>query len=396
MIDSVKSNDWGCSLRPMRDRRSGFTIVEMLVVLFLVLLLAAIGLPTVKSLLSDQKASKSARNIAAFFDAARSRAIAEDRYVGIRLERRGTDLFGLTVCDTLRELTGVPAYSGDTSDAVATLQTTGTLVNSAEFSTNDSPQLWLSAQLLNNTDSGGAPNTADDYQAPIQVGDLLELPGGRTVPILTIPPPTGATTVTVTFDLTEGGRFPSAGRALVNAAGDQVKFKIHRRPVPSTTKLLTLPRGMAIDLVYSGIGVSGTDFGPLTTGGSSSAVDIIFGPDGSVSWAAYNGLGGPPVGQVFLCLGRTDGLAEFNGTTVPYYTDLFQDDSRITTNIRDLSSLWLVINPATGRVTTSPFASLPGTLLPIDRTDPAAAGFSAAISQTRSLAQASATLDSSP
>ena len=47
--------------RSMARQARGYTLVEILVVLFVLMLLAAIALPTVKDLLSNQKTSRAAR-----------------------------------------------------------------------------------------------------------------------------------------------------------------------------------------------------------------------------------------------------------------------------------------------------------------------------------------------
>ena len=216
-------------VRRERIRSQGFTLVELLVVLFIMLMLATIALPTVKRLLSDQKASRAARNAAIFFDSARNRAIAENRYVGVRIERLGANPYGQAAAIRLRQLVGIPPYTGDSTDAMATLQGT-TSITSATFQANDCPLLSLSSRLLNNEIGAGVPDTSDDHLAPIRVGDLLELPGGRSVPITGITdnfagggPPT---MVTVTFNLNEpvngNNTFPGTVRDTRIATGESV------------------------------------------------------------------------------------------------------------------------------------------------------------------------------
>ena len=67
--------------------RDAFTLVELLVVLGIALLLAALILPTVKSLLVDRKTSQSAIIVKNYLDAARARAIGKNRSVAVVLER---------------------------------------------------------------------------------------------------------------------------------------------------------------------------------------------------------------------------------------------------------------------------------------------------------------------
>ncbi|WP_372724921.1 Tfp pilus assembly protein FimT/FimU [Novipirellula sp.] len=395
-------------------RRPAFTLVELLVVLFILLMLATIALPTVKRLLSDQKASRAARNAAIFIDAARNRAIAENRYVGVRLERLGTGSFGQAASIRMRQLVGIPPYTGDSADAVARLQSLNTptpppvlpappSINAAEFEANDCPLLALSSRLLNNSDPD------DDHLAPIRLGDLLELSGGRSVPILSIvddfasTDPDPPTIVTVRFNLNEpnannNNTFPGkvrepidSSQPLISDKREPVKFRIHRRPVPSSSTTLSLPRGVAIDLNYSGIGVAGNQFSPDVSGGLAAGdVDIVFDPNGSVvsvTTDVSTGAMGFPVGKIYLCLGDSAGVMAAGD-------DLFQNSGRTVANIRSLDSIWIVINPASGQVVVAPFAT--ASTAPTAPANPRDASWGPALTQARSLANASATLDSEP
>ncbi|TWU45525.1 hypothetical protein Q31b_06990 [Novipirellula aureliae] len=328
-----------------------FTLIELLIVLFIMSVLAAIALPTAKGLIEDQKGSRAARSIIAFFDVARSRAIAEGRYVGVRIERLDTaTAFGQAASVQLRQLTGVPPYSGDASNAYATLK--GSPINQAEFIAADCPLLLLSSQIINGVGPAVAP--------PIQIGDLLELPGGRMVPISGMAGVSPTASVVLTLQMKQsvlGGAntFPTATRGALNSAGDRVKFRIHRSPVPSSSNTLALPRGTAIDLNYSGVGITGNQFNPVST---TSDIDIIFGPSGSVFAAG----GSTPLSMIYLCLGESDGV-------IPAGEDLYQQDRQGTANLMNLDSVWLMINPNSGKITASPIASVRSASIPTDVAD---------------------------
>ena len=401
-----------------RRCRAAFTLVEVLVVLFILLLLAAVALPNVKDMIANQLVARSARNITAYIDKARSRAIAEGRLTGILIER-GTapdnrdDLNGRSQSIRIRELSSVPPYTGDASDAVAVLKTITSgnqSVTVADFNPADNQLLTLSASMVADPNRSG---DVDDLRAPIRNGDYIELPGGRIIPFIFIYRDLQApntTLVRIVFDLndlrdTQGTsigteRFP-AGDKTFAAEGRPTKFKIHRRPVVSTSAPLALPRGIALDLNYSGIGVSGNEFAPTRLPANDPSqdptdaayepnkgakdIEIVFGADGSVVsvTTASNNVPTSPLGQIFLCLGDTDGIVPDN---------LFSQDKKTTANLLNLESTWIVINPPTGRTVTSPFSPvsrIPSTVI----TDPADVSLQPAIIESRLLANFSDTVD---
>ena len=73
--------------RSPKRNHAGLTLVELLVVVGVVSVVAAIVLPSVKTLLTDRKTSQSAIVIKNFFEAARARAIGKNRTVAVVLER---------------------------------------------------------------------------------------------------------------------------------------------------------------------------------------------------------------------------------------------------------------------------------------------------------------------
>ncbi len=68
-------------------KRRAFTLVELLVVLGIATLLAALILPSVKGLLNDRKTSQAAILVKNYIEAARARAIGKNRSVAVVLER---------------------------------------------------------------------------------------------------------------------------------------------------------------------------------------------------------------------------------------------------------------------------------------------------------------------
>ncbi len=70
-----------------RSHPFGLTLVELLVVLGITTLLAAVILPSVRTILADRKTSQAAIVVRNFIEAARSRAIGRNRTVAVVLER---------------------------------------------------------------------------------------------------------------------------------------------------------------------------------------------------------------------------------------------------------------------------------------------------------------------
>jgi prepilin-type N-terminal cleavage/methylation domain-containing protein len=76
--------------------RAGFTLMELIVVIVIILLISALILPSVLGGLNDRKFSDAARTMQAVFIGARDRAIQSGNIVGVRLIRDENDPFDVT------------------------------------------------------------------------------------------------------------------------------------------------------------------------------------------------------------------------------------------------------------------------------------------------------------
>lgn len=368
--------------RRIQPRNCAFTLIELLVVLFIFLLLTSVALPTVKKLLVDQKTSKAARSVANFITAARSRAISESRHIGIRLERAEVSKsvnYGTSVVSQIWELKGTPVYSGESAGSHVRISAgTGGLANLV-FKVKDN-------QLI---------DLFDTTNAPIRTGNLIELPGGNRYELTFTgrrsPPIGGATedVVDATINLnapvvvTNGTTVTTFPVATNPSIPREVSYRIYRSPVKSSASSLVLPKGVVIDLNYSGSSRNKSQFAPksipaLPAADANRSIDIIFGPDGRIESVARDNKGvlSDPDGIIFLCLGSTDGIRPDN---------LFSNEKGAVANLLNLKSLWIAINPNTGRVTTAPNATVS------DFTD-----IEEAIEQARYLALLSDTMDTEP
>ncbi len=386
-------------------RCAAFTLIEMLIVLLIFTILSAIALPTVRKLLVDQKTTKAASAITSLLDLARSRAISEGRYAGVRFERVGflnTVEYGSAASLTVRQIVGVPPYSGESGNArVEVVTTSGSRFAELRFPAADNMLLSL----------------GDIRTGPVKSRDIIELANGQRfhllfdvgtfgspingkIPSPPLPDPTSVIRARINLRSPEDGTVEPARLADSSIAADvsqpastfpssvgvaanrNMKFRIHRTPVVSSSPPVTLTRGVAVDLNYSGFGVSGNEFMPeaLPSGSANQPVDILFGPDGRVEFCSLNNEGSPgsPPGLIFLCVGSTDGVRP---------DDLLSVEKRATANILNSNSIWVVINPNTGRAVAAPIATVNRSTL---------STVEAAISQARSLALLSDTLDSQP
>ncbi len=386
-----------------RTRQFAFTLVEVLVVLFIFLLLAAIALPTVKNLLVDQKISRAARSIVGYLDQVRSRAIAERREMGVLIERYSNDPADQQLCAysiRLRQLTSLPPYCGDSLDARAELLDLDPAVpgvDTAEFSLADNQLLGVSLSLLNDAD------ITNDSLAPIQANrDRLELPGGKVVTIKTVKYNSGDSTLgQLVFDmrfeqkLSTSFEYPLGSKPVLSPS-QRVRYRILRAPVVSSTLPLVFPRGIAIDFNYSGIGIDGQQFrGPVTAGQPTvNSIRLIFGPDGRVSFVndefATSGVSESlftPTGSIYLCVGEIDGVKD--------QSSLFELKRGEVANILNPRSAWVVVNHITGRAFASTMSEVTEGTLAMAETTGAEVRSKVALSlrQSRQLASFSDALE---
>lgn len=341
-----------------REPRQAFTLIEILVSLFILLILASIALPVARNTIRDQRNVRASQLLLSFIEATRNQAIAENREMGVIFNRLGTDDFGRSASIEVRQLRGLPTYTGDTSNARAELihhavgpaVDDNTMVNAARFDVLESPLVLLSYQIL-------VDPTRNNSTMPIQTEQYLELPGGQLATIRDFfrADNNPLTPVIVGLDIHQpvDQAAPQSGRGnphgvKVTDPPQRVPYAIHRTPVVSASRSISLPRGAAIDLNYSGFGIRGNQF---SAANSDVRISVFFDGQGRVSRIGYQSSKGfvPPLGQIFFCIGDFDGVQP---------DDLLNPSGRNRANILRPNSAWIVLNPATGRVTASPLASV--------------------------------------
>lgn len=277
--------------------KRGMTLVELLVVLGVVTLLAAIILPTVKNLLADRKTSQAAIVVKNYIEAARARAIGKNRSVAVVLERvssRAQLVGGVYVSSTANPspTTANPAdnfipyntciklslaeeplpISDKTIPATCTI--TAVASSSGLVPTNYDPDVPLldadqlfgmsEIRVFSLTVSGG-------YNAAQLIGEYLvagnEISLGDSPARFTITSPTSRAShdayaagvpTTIWFSVINERGVDGLGELAmrpyvdITAGTMTTEFKIFPKPKPIYSQTVQLPKGTCIDLSLSG------------------------------------------------------------------------------------------------------------------------------------------------
>ena len=292
------------SMRPVRFSPGlyytyGFTLVELLVVMAIMAILLAIAVPAMRPAMEERRIREAARGVVVYFGAARTRALESGQACGVRISR----FDGLPQCAMELFQAKVPApYGGDTLDSRATLTVAGATV-----------------QATINGFSGSL----------VQQGDLVQF--NHQGPLYTVISADGSG-LTASADLSQGQQLP-----WTDAPSEPVPYKIFRQPPQESAIPLQLPAGSVIDL-----GWSGTDSTPALLAGGTGPVVIMFSPGGGIDRVYIDGVAQPLIEPIYLLVGKREWVGAAAGSE----------------NWRDPCSLWVVLNPRTGLVTTSPI--MPG------------------------------------
>lgn len=344
--------------KSLARQRLGLSLVELMVVVGIVVTLAAIALPSLREALKDQKISQATRQVQAYFETAKAKAMGSGRPVGILLDRLSyagvnNNLITNSTCLRLSMVEVLPPYCGDIQGATAELANSVGYPGYANIARLPITTCPTAASIISAGDFisfGENPMTFMISSTP-----TLRTISGNVFVEFTLANPTEAKTEAI---------WP-LGQSL------NVPFRVIRKPGKSLTSGLDLPKGICVDLTASGVGPFGRDFSPDvigrdTTWGSIVPADfkgiyIIFDPNGSVQRIYKGNLSGGaivfdtviPTSTIHLLLGKSDQvvpptlLTPFDGATIQTGSDL------ATSNLMDSESLWLSINPFTGAIYSS-------------------------------------------
>ena len=88
MMPCGKRSSWIAGMtRAVAARRRAMTLVELLVVVAIMLMLAAVAIPAMRPSMEGRKTREAARAINVYLSSARNRAIESGRPVGVQIER---------------------------------------------------------------------------------------------------------------------------------------------------------------------------------------------------------------------------------------------------------------------------------------------------------------------
>lgn len=334
----------------------------------IIVVVAAVTLPTIKGLLSGQKVSEAARIVRSYIEAAKSRAVATGRPVALIMDRTSyvgsAGLLQNNMCTRLSMGDVFPPYTGDWAGSKGFLQDL--------IADGYADAIYIPvAQAASLTAVGG--------DGLISAGDIIEIGGRRERFVINADPVVVNGNVEIHFN--NPPLFQEGAVAMPIAAAG-LEFRIYRKPSRSLAGGLSLPRGTCIDLQFSGFGQTGRQFSTDTiqffAGDSptypTGAIDpsfnynygpiyLVFSPDGGCSgwYQQSRALGsgpsetreqlGTPSGLIHLLVGATDqviqaGIADTN-------VNALSATEEYTVNIMDIGNTWVTVNPYTGGVTTS-------------------------------------------
>lgn len=370
----------------LRGRRAAFSLVELLIVVAIMVLMAAIALPQLKSSLQDSKLREGSRQVSAFFAQARARAASTGRPCGVWMESFLVPGAQYRQC-TRMALCEVPqTYAGDTIGATISLapQDPSDLSQGVKqmLSTAVDPSIATDTNIPQRLiyDGNGNPRT------------WIEIDVGSNVGLFTILDQTannGSVYALEPFSVRFGYRGHTysciryKARIYLVVDGTPLSsnlqapwrwstFQVTRRP-RKVGAYRELPKGVAIDMGYSGMGLGdmtnwgfqpqaitapnyqlsygqefgvGLDTSNVMQDNGADKIVVMFAPGGGVKQVFIGNIEGPASSTLYFLVGWSERVG-----TAPYAANY--EDMRASSNIVDSTTLWVSIGRVTGTIATS-------------------------------------------
>ena len=349
---------------------SGFTLIELVVVVGILAIVGVMIIPTVRTLNEDRKIRDTARVVGSVFAAARERAAVDGR-AGVEIVsvpsnpggpnrippealRYNLPNMGLV----LYQLRSVSPYPGDTAGHSAVITVITLPVN------ENSPGTATVNFQVDLTGSG----VPLPLSIEAGVGDFLELGISGVQYVITGGGPSQDIEIELPFYVPVPPNDVSAA-----PTGIALPFKVHRKPVRIESSAVRLPNNLFLNMALSGHGVAPTivantenqwqgrqfrDFDDPLMPFTEGSTQFWFAADGSVSYVRSRGfipMPGPatypsamqkPFGpiHILMCSGSGDDV------------DLTNLDSAAF--LQDDNNMWITINHRTGGVTMGKLAQI--------------------------------------
>lgn len=369
--------------RTPAPRRRGYTLVEMLVVVTILIMLVAAALPVAKKMMDGSQVREASRQFSSYWQMAKARALNTGRPCGIYFPFP-TPPLGVPLESTLgmtaqqmatywpvRQVTQMqlaeipPPYSGGASysrgrimvvpgaTAPATPLQFVPLGPVPDPMTGiypiDTGEMAILTSLIN---VGESFLVRFDYRGPWFILQRVVDSSGNTHFNYTGKSQTG-----LTFAPQNQSNYQPPAAILPNHPG--FKYQIVRMPRPIGNPL-ELPRGTCIDITYSGVGNSSRQFPPPPGGftATPNGLIILLTPNGGIdsmfvttpTGAAFSALSNP-IASLYFLLGKVEKVPADN--SVVGLINPAQFTNLDSSNLADPNSLWVVLNRGTGQVTTA-------------------------------------------
>jgi len=286
-----------------------------MVVIMLVVLLAAVTMPTIRPALESRRIREATRSLTAYIGSARNRALETGRSCGVAIQ----PFSGLTCAMVVDQVEAPAAYGGDTLGATAAVTVVTVSGNPSDNRIQAIQANLAGASLLS------AKNVGDVIQFNYQ---------GPYYPITGV----SGSGVVADWPFQMYQMYPFG----VPPGTRTVPYKILRRPLKSHATPLQLPAGAVIDLEFSGM-----DTGITTLKDTTVPIIIVFSPNGSVDCIYYNDTRYAVTQPIYLLVGKRERVPSA------------QAENGIA-NWQDLDCLWITLNPQTGTVTSNRIAMAAG------------------------------------